>query len=72
MKLSESQYKCPSCNLPLTLQVSGIEPTQYFSVFCPHGVCRDQTCNDGEDGGTEQEAFEKLKQRYEREQENEQ
>ena len=35
-------FKCPCCELPLYVQADAT-----FFVYCPHGACTNQVCNDG-------------------------
>ena len=48
-------FKCPCCELPLYVQADVA-----FFVYCPHGVCDAQVCNDGASGNTLLDAIHNL------------
>lgn len=55
--MKSDRYTCPVCKQ--FLSVSQNEDNYYF-MFCGYGPCKSYAANDGSDGATHIEAYQKL------------
>jgi len=54
---------CPACGLPLARSVGA--PIGSVFVYCPHGVCKSQICNNGATGRDVETAREIIATKFE-------
>lgn len=63
--------RCPVCGQPLAIERSGSPVAAHCALYCAYGPCLSQAANDGAWGESVQEAYKRLCELCEKEEDRE-
>jgi hypothetical protein len=55
-------YQCPACNKDLAISYN--KTTGLYNLWCSRGACTNESTNQGGEGSTEKQAFQRLQHNY--------